>query len=95
MMETANTHRPINRTLAVIDGGSNFKAAVQAQPVISPSCWTKSGKRSGRGIAVQRPKTIMSIGSNGLFFSTIDGTRPRWAKKRLRNFSQASPANYT
>ena len=33
-METTNTHRPISRTLVVIDGGSNFKAAVQTQPAI-------------------------------------------------------------
>ena len=33
-METTNTHRPISRTLAVIDGGSNFKATVQTQPAI-------------------------------------------------------------
>jgi hypothetical protein len=26
MMETVNAHRPINRSLAVIDGGLNFKA---------------------------------------------------------------------
>jgi hypothetical protein len=31
-MNTANTPRPINRTLAVIDGGLNFKAGVQTPP---------------------------------------------------------------
>src|SRR5687768_12143272 len=30
MMETVNTRRPINRALAVIDGGLNFKASVEA-----------------------------------------------------------------
>jgi hypothetical protein len=30
MMETVNTHRPINRALAVIDGGLNFKADRQS-----------------------------------------------------------------
>ena len=34
MMETINAHKPINHSLAVIDGGSNFKAAVQTQPAI-------------------------------------------------------------
>jgi hypothetical protein len=34
LMETTNTHRSISRTLAVIDGGSNFKATVQTQPAI-------------------------------------------------------------
>jgi site-specific recombinase XerD len=34
MLERANTHRPINRTLAVIDGGLNFKAGVQTLPTI-------------------------------------------------------------
>src|SRR4029434_11143438 len=29
MMETANTHKPANRTLVVIDGGMNFKGNVQ------------------------------------------------------------------
>jgi hypothetical protein len=28
-MDTTNTHTPINRTLAVINGGLNFKAGVQ------------------------------------------------------------------
>ena len=32
MMETANTGRPINRTLTVIDGGMNFKGSVQTIP---------------------------------------------------------------
>ncbi len=32
MMETANTHKPANRTLVVIDGGMNFKASVQTIP---------------------------------------------------------------
>jgi hypothetical protein len=31
-METANTHKPANRTLVVIDGGMNFKASVQTIP---------------------------------------------------------------
>ena len=33
-MELVNTHKPINRTLAVIDGGLNFKAGVQTLPAI-------------------------------------------------------------
>jgi integron integrase len=32
MMETANAHKPANRTLVVIDGGMNFKASVQTIP---------------------------------------------------------------
>jgi hypothetical protein len=32
MMETANTHRPINRTLAVIDGGIQKKSDVPSFP---------------------------------------------------------------
>ena len=32
MMETANTHKPANRTLVVIDGGMNAKAYVQILP---------------------------------------------------------------
>jgi integron integrase len=32
MMETANTHKPTNRTLVVIDGGMNFKGSVQTIP---------------------------------------------------------------
>src|SRR5918996_5414428 len=32
MMETANTHRPINRTLAVIDGGVQKKSDVRSFP---------------------------------------------------------------
>src|SRR6185312_10786821 len=35
MMETVNTHRPINRALAVTDGGLNFKAAVEPLPTPS------------------------------------------------------------
>ena len=32
MMETANTHKPANRALVVIDGGMNAKAYVQILP---------------------------------------------------------------
>jgi integron integrase len=32
MMETANTHGPLNRTLAVIDGGLNLRGHVQTLP---------------------------------------------------------------
>ena len=32
MMESINAHRPINRALAVIDGGLNFKAGVETLP---------------------------------------------------------------
>jgi hypothetical protein len=32
MNETANTHRPVNRTLTVVDGGLNGKARVQTIP---------------------------------------------------------------
>ena len=34
MMEPASTTRPINPTLAVIDGGLNFKAGVQMSPTV-------------------------------------------------------------
>lgn len=34
MMETANTQGPINRALAVIDGGLEFKTGVQTLPTI-------------------------------------------------------------
>ena len=52
-METTNTHWSISRTLAVIDGGSNFKATVQTQPAIhKPKLLEQSGKRSERGSIV-------------------------------------------
>jgi hypothetical protein len=34
-MDTTNTHTPTNRTLAVIDGGLNFKAGVEPLPTPS------------------------------------------------------------
>jgi hypothetical protein len=49
-METANTQRPMKRTLAVIDGGLDFKPGIQTVSTTQKrSYWSKSGKPFGRG----------------------------------------------
>jgi len=54
-MNYVNTHKPTNRTLAVIDGGLNLKASVE--PLITtqkPKC----RKRVGMAMGISRNKIL-------------------------------------
>ena len=95
-MNNFNMHTPTSRVLAVIEGGLHAKASIQKTPAVQqPKLLDQV--RGAIGMRHYSPKTEDSyvIGSNGSSFSTTNGTRPRWAKKRLRNSFQASPGNCT
>ncbi len=79
MMETANTHKPANRTLVVIDGGMNAKAYVQTLPTTQKPKLLEQVKQAIRtrqlttmiythvlnrgGRGVQSPADSLSLGS--------------------------------
>jgi len=79
MMETANTHKPANRTLVVIDGGMNAKAYVQTLPTTQKPKLLEQVKQAIRtrqlttmiythvlnrgGRGVQSPADTLSLGS--------------------------------
>ena len=79
MMETANTHKPANRTLVVIDGGMNAKAYVQTLPTTQKPKLLEQVKQAirtrqlttmiythvlnRRGRRVQSPADTLSLGS--------------------------------
>jgi len=71
-MNYVNTHKPPNRTLAVIDGGLNLKASVE--PLITtqkPKCRKRVGM-------------AMAISSNESFHRQSDGRKTPASSARIR-----------
>lgn len=82
-MESINARRPINSTLAVIDGGLNFKAGVESLPATpKPKLLDQVSQAIRTRITVPRPKTVMFIGSNGSSFSTTSVIPQKWRNRR-------------
>ena len=71
---TVNSHTQANHTLAVIDGGLNVAAGFH---VISTPPKPKLLDQVRDAIRMRHysPKTVMSIGSNGSFFSQQTASR--------------------
>jgi hypothetical protein len=72
VMNYVNTHKPTNRTLAVIDGGLNLKASVE--PLITtqkPKCRKRVGM-------------AMAISSNESFHRQSDGRKTPASSARIR-----------
>jgi hypothetical protein len=93
-METANTHRPINRTLVVIDGGMNFKASVQTIPT-APKPKLLDEVRQAIRMRHYSPKTEESYVHWIKRFIFFHNKRhpAEMGEKESRNFFQASPAS--
>ena len=93
-MDTTNTHASINRTLAVINGGLNFKVDVQKAATL-PKPKLLDQVRQAIRARHYSPKTEESYVHwiSDSFSFTVNGIRPRWVKEKSRNFFQVSPAN--
>ena len=88
-METVNTHKSINRTLAVIDGGINVGGNVQTLSNTSkPRLLDQVTEPSARGTTATGPKKLTFIGSSGISFSITSGIRKKWRRPRSPVFFQ-------
>lgn len=89
MIETANTHRPMNRTLAVIDGGLNSRTGVQMPSTPKP----KLLEQVRQAIRTRHYSYMTEKAYVGwikrFIFSITSGIQRKWLRRKFRSFCQA------
>jgi hypothetical protein len=96
MINNVNTQRPINHTLAVIDGGLNFKTKAPTPPTApNPKLLDQVRRQSARGNIAIEPRRLTFIGSNVSSFFTTSGIQWKWGKRKSVGFFLRWQPTYT
>ena len=89
-MNYLNTHKPTNRTLAVIDGGLNLKASVEPLIKTQKQRLLDQVRQAIRTRHYSYMTEKAYVGWIKRFISSMTNvTRPRWANRKSQDFFPA------
>ncbi len=96
MINNVNTHRPTNHTLAVIDGGLNFKTDASTPPTApNPKLLDQVRQAIRTRQYSDRTGRLTFIGSNVSSFFTTSGIQRKWGKRKSVGFFLRWQPTYT